>query len=386
MKLLFIAILATTLAQPQTNGFDSARLKLIPARMQKFVDEREIAGTVTLVRKGGVNVLLAANGWADREAKIPMMSDTVFQVMSMTKPVTALAVMICAERGLLNLDDPVERFIPELADLKVTQADGSLVKKKSRLTIRHLLTHTSGFPSIDPGGLDDDQKIKVTLKQYAALMPSLPLIAEPGERISYSGPGIALAGRIVEIASGQSLQDFVQSAIFDPLSMKDTSFFYKPNYSGRMARLHESERSEMKVIGGDPKRPGAIYANPAGGLYSTAQDMANFLECIVNGGALHGKRLVSPRACKTMTTLQTGELLSDGTDAQGYGLGFSVVRSARGTANLKPIGAFGHTGAYGTEFWADPSQKFVVVFMSQSFSDRVHKTFNTMVNAAYTSP
>jgi len=381
----FIALVMAGQSSAPT-GFDRQRLDAIPKRMQQFIDAQEISGTVVLVRHKGKVVLAAENGLANREKRSPMKRDTVFQVMSMTKPVTALAIMICAERGLLNLDDPVERFFPALEDLMVTQPDGTLVKKRGRMTIRNLLTHTSGLPSVDPGGIDDLAKVKLTLAEYAALFPQSKLIAEPNTRISYSGPGIALAGRIVELVSGKSLPEFMRTEIFAPLEMNDTTFFATPALAPRLARMYFSEDGALHATSEDPMRPGARYANPAGGLYSTAPDMANLLECILRGGSWKGKRILSPRSCAAMTTLQTGELTSDGSDAQGYGLGFSVVRSIRGSSHLKPVGSFGHTGAFGTEFWADPTSQTVVVFMSQSFADRVRKTFNTMVNAAYLGP
>lgn len=385
MNILLLAPIWCTLAHDNL-GFDQDRLNLIPARMQKFVDEKEIAGTVVLVRRRGKPALSAATGFARLGPNTAMKPDTIFQIMSMTKPITAVAVVICAERGLLNLDDSVDRFIPALDGLMVVQPDGTLAKRQSRITIRHLLTHTSGFPSIDPAGLSDEAKAKLTLKEYADLLPQSRLIAEPGTKISYSGPGITLAGRIVEIVSGQPLEKFLHDNVFAPLEMKDTAFFSNDSMRPRLAHMYYAEKGKLQELEGDPMRPGAKLANPAGGLYSTAADVANFMECIANQGSRNGKRILSPLAVATMTTLQTGELLSDGNDAQGYGLGFSVVRSMRGSSQLKSVGVFGHTGAFGTEFWADSRTGVVSVFMSQSFSDRVRKTFTTMVNAAFIGP
>ncbi len=245
---------------------------------------------------------------------------------------------------------------------------------------------TGGFSSIDPGGLTDEAKIKVTLKEYADKLHEEPLISEPGTQISYSGPGFAAAGRIVEVVSGKSLDDFMQTEMFGPLAMKDTFFFLPKDRSSRLTHMYYAENGKLNNLNDDPLRPGAKNANPAGGLYSTASDMATLLTCLVDGGKKGRFRLLSPASISTMTMPQTGAQLSEGSESQGYGLGFAVVRNAGGTAHLKSVGAFGHVGAFGTEFWADPKTGFVPVFMSQSFSDRVRKTFNSMANAAFIGP
>ncbi|RYG27097.1 class A beta-lactamase-related serine hydrolase [bacterium] len=365
-------------------GFDPARLAAIPARMRSFVESRQVAGTVVLVQRHGKTVLLDAQGYANLEERRPMKPDTIFQVMSMTKPVTAIAVVMCAERGLLNLDDPVEKYLPSFKALRVK--DGNATRDpKRKLTIRHLLTHTGGLGGIDPGGLDDDAKRKLPLGTYADLIPTEPLNRDPGVAMEYSGLGFSTLGRIVEIASGQSFEGFLGQNVFGPLGMKDTSFFADPKDYPRIAITYVGG---MKTIEPDPYRRGAKLANPAGGLYSTAQDMATLLRCIAEGGTLRGHRILSPAAVEAMTTVQTGDLPVDGGDAQGVGLGFFVVKSPSGQTSLKPIGTFGHTGAFGTEFWADRKRGIVAVFVTQGLDNAspVRRTFNTMVNAAFVGP
>jgi CubicO group peptidase (beta-lactamase class C family) len=375
-----------TAPTPNVQGFDSERLTAVSRRMKQFVDEKEVAGTVVLVQRHGKTVFLDVQGMANVEENRPMAADTIFQIMSMTKPITAIALMICVEKGLVNLDDPVERYLPNLANLQVRQPDGSLKPKRNRITIRNLITHTAGFSSNDPDGLDDIAKVKLTLKEYADLFGKDPLIAEPGTQIAYSGPGFAAVGRIVEIASGKKLEDFMQTEMFDPLGLKDTFFFAPKDKYSRIASMYVSEGGKLQKFEENPFRLGAKYANPAGGLYSTAGDMATLLSCIANGGRKGNFRMLAPGSVTTMTMLQTGNLLSEGRESQGYGLGFALVRNGDGTGQLKPVGSYGHVGAFGTEFWADPKTGVVVVFMSQSFADRVRKTFNTMINAAFVGP
>jgi len=382
--------------QPQ-QGFDPERLARIPQRMRAYVEAGGIAGAVTYVSRHGRVVLFDAQGYADLEAKLPMRRDTIFQIMSMTKPVTALAVALLAEDGLLNLDDPLERHLPQFRDLKVRNSDGQLVAPRRRLTLRHLLTHTSGLGSNDPAGLDDDAKRKLILAEYTDLLAAEPLLAEPGEAIRYSGPGFALLGRVVEVVSKRTLDVFMRERIFQPLGMRDTHFFLPDANRNRLARMYLPAERGLTPLDEDPFRTGARFANPAGGLYSTASDMAKLIECMASGGkagfhagsgASGGRRLLSPAMIEAMTTVQTGSLLMDGSEAQGVGLGFMVVKSGVGQAHLKPVGSFGHIGAFGTEFWCNPKTGLVAVFMVQGWgeAERARKTFNTLVNAAFERP
>ncbi len=387
LSLLASCLCSTFLAGPK-DGFDPVRLAAIPARMKQFCEAKQVAGTVVLVARHGKTVLLDAQGNATLGPDRAMRTDTIFQIMSMTKPVTAIAVVMCAERGLLLLDDPVEKYIPEFHNPMVKESDGKMRPMKGRLTIRALLSHTGGIGSNDPAGLDDDQKRKLTLAEYGKLLGHEPLIADPGDRISYSGPGFAALGRIVEVASGQTFDQFLQRNIFEPLGMKDTFMFAPQAMYQRIASVYVRENGALKALEENPFRRGAKLANPAGGLYSTAQDMAMLLECVSAGGELNGVRILSPAAVDTMSTIQTGSLLMDNSDAQGFGLSFAVIRSGSGMMALKPVGSFGHTGAFGTEFWTNRQRGIVAVFMSQGLgnSDEVRKTFDTMVNAAFVGP
>jgi len=381
-------LLATALLAVTTqNGFDPSRLQAIPLRMRQFVAQGAVAGTVVLVRRHGKTVLFDSQGLARLDTKQPMRNDTIFQVMSMTKPVTAIAVVMCAEAGLLNLDDKIQKYLPRFVNPKIRNEDGTLEAARSAPTIRQLLTHTAGFGSNDPAGLDDDGKRKLTLGAYADLLANEPLVGQPGERIRYSGPGFSTLGRIVEVVSGMPLEKFEEEKIFRPLGMKDTYFFAPKEALPRIAYTYMGDKGKLSPVEANPYREGAKFANPAGGLYSTASDMARLLECVSEGGELGGYRLLSPAGIDAMTAIQTGSLQMDGSDSQAFGLGFSVVKSPVGQMSLKPVGSFGHTGAFGTEFWTDRKRGIVAVFMVQSLDDgAVRKTFNTMVNAAFVGP
>jgi CubicO group peptidase (beta-lactamase class C family) len=382
-----ISLLLLVAAKGQTvqHGFDTTRLKAIPVRMRQFVDQNVVAGTVVLVRRHGKTVLFDAQGSARLEPKTPMQNDTVFQVMSMTKPITAIAVVMCAEAGLLSLDDPIQKHLPRFTKLKVRQEDGSEVDAKSSPTIRQLLSHTGGFSADDPAGMDDEQKRKLTLAEYTELLASAPLANQPGEKVRYSGPSFSALGRIVEVVTGMPLERFEEEKIFRPLGMKNTFFFAPRSVYPRLAYTYDSQNGKLVPLEANPFREGAKFANPAGGLYSTAEDMATLLECVSTGGALRGYRLLSPAAVDVMATIQNPSLV-DGSDSQGFGLGFAVVKNPIGQMTLRPLGSFGHTGAFGTEFWTDRKRGIVAVFMTQGFDSSARKTFNTMVNAAFVGP
>lgn len=378
-------------------------LEAIPIRMKEFVDEGRIAGSVTLVMQKGKVIRLDAIGYRDLESRTPMTSDTIFQVMSMTKPVTAVAIMMLADEGKLSLNDPVERFLPGYSELKME--DGKSPQR--RLRISHLLTHTSGLPGTDPRPLDDDMKRKLTLADLVDRIPTLALQSEPGTRVSYSGPGITVAGRIVEIVSKQPLQSFLQDRLFGPLGMADTTFFADPKKASRMASVYTRESTEsyrlqsagvalpsppppgvqrFRLVKSSENilRPGAKLANPAGGLYSTAEDMAKFHQLVLNEGVWNGRRLLSRAACQTMTQVQSPLPPPGSSDSTTYGYGWAVTAGPSNTATLMSPGVFGHSGAFGTYGWGDPRRKVVGILMTQLVGGDsiVTDAFRTLVNAS----
>lgn len=358
-------------------GLDPERLALIATRLQEFVDQREISGAVVLVgRREGI-AYSEAVGMADLEKRRPMQPGTAFQIMSMTKPITCLGLMILQEQGKLALLDPVEKHLPEFRGqmLVASRSGGTLhLKKPSRpMTIRDLMTHTSGMPGSQPPGLSELlHKLDRPLAEAVLVYSQQPLEFEPGTQWRYSNQGIATLGRIIEVVSGQPYAEFMRRSIFEPLDMKDSAFFPAAELGGRLAmnyrRTGQGSLEEVNDhYGGDPRkfRQSGKYAMPEGGLISTAQDLAKLYQMMLNRGQYPGGRLLSPVSVETMTRLHTGDIATGFTPGMGYGLGWAVVRDAEGTAQLLSEGSYGHGGAFGTQVWIDPKRNIYFVLMIQ---------------------
>ena len=352
-------------------GMDAARLQLIPKRMREFVEQGKTAGVVTLIARHGEIASLEAVGYQDLESKKPMRTDTIFQIMSMTKPVTCVGIMILMEEGKLALLDPVEKYLPEFRGQKMVarrNADGSIVLRKPPrpINIRDLMTHTSGMPGGPPPGLSDlYRKFDKTLAEAVLVYSQQPLDFAPGARWQYSNMGIATLGRIIEVVSHQPYEKFIRSRIFGPLGMKDSFFFLPADRRGRLASLYTYTDGKLVKAKGDIFRHGARYPMPEGGMYSTAADMAAFHQMMLNGGTYKGKRVLSPASVKLMTTLQTGNLKAAFSPGLGYGLGWSIVREPLGMFRLNSIGAFAKGGAFRPYGWVDPEKDMVGIFLMQ---------------------
>jgi CubicO group peptidase (beta-lactamase class C family) len=329
--------------------------------MSRFVHDREIAGAVTLVATPDRIIHLDATGKADIAADRPMRPDAIFWIASMTKPITATAVLMLQDEGKLSVDDPVEKYLPEFKGLK--SADG----KPARVTIRHLLTHTSGMGEISP---DEARGVK-TLTGVIPLYVAKTVQFEPGSKWAYCQSGINTAGRIVEVVSGSSFDEFVDRRLFGPLGMKDTTFYLTEEQLPRLATSYrrteqgQLEPAEVRILYG--KSPTSRDRFPAanGGLFSTAPDYARFCRMILNGGELEGTRYLKPDSIKLMTTVQTGALKPGFTPGNGWGLGWCVVREPQGVTAMLSPGTFGHGGAYGTQAWIDPGTKRIYILMVQ---------------------
>jgi CubicO group peptidase (beta-lactamase class C family) len=375
---LFIGALsfAAGPAEIKKAGMDPERLARIPARMKAFVDKGTIPGAVTLVARHGAIASLEAVGYQELEKKRPMRTDSIFQIMSMTKPVTAAGIMMLMEEGRLALSDPVEKHLPEFRGMWVIESrDGNRARTLRRparpITIRDLLTHTSGMAGGPPAGIRELlSKLDRTLAEAVAIYSQQPLEFEPGTKWLYSNPGIATLGRIIEVVSVQPYEKFMEERIFKPLGMKD-SFFYPPaDKLDRIAMVYKLEDGRLKPAGpetlaGDPwlYRKGAKYPCPECGLYSTASDLAAFYQMTLNRGTYHGRRLLAQPSVEVMTALHTGDLPAGHLAGMGYGLAWAVVREPLGTLQLQSIGTYGHGGAFGTQGWVDPKKDLIGVFM-----------------------
>jgi CubicO group peptidase (beta-lactamase class C family) len=342
-------------------GMDEPSLSRIDERMREFAAAKQISGAVTLVARRGRIVHLGTTGKSDIASGQDMTKDTLFAIASMTKPITAAAVMILHDDGKLRLDNPVSKYIPAFKDTKL--AGG---KKPAReITVRDCLTHTNGLVS--------EQRNIGTLANTAEQLAKLELAFDPGSKWQY-GPGLSVAGRVVEVVSGKSFDEFLAERIFQPLEMRDTTFRPNSEQQQRLATLYQPTADKQGIEPGmhwlfdlsPDKTP-----NPSGGLFSTATDMARFYQMILNGGDLNGKRILSAEAVKQMTSLQSGELQTGFTPGNGWGLGFCLIRQPQGPTEVLSPGSYGHGGALGTQGWIDPQREmfFVLLIARQNFGN-----------------
>jgi CubicO group peptidase (beta-lactamase class C family) len=349
-------------------AMDASRLALIPERMRSFVEKGTIAGAVTLVARRGEIASLDAVGYQDIEARKPMPKDAIFQIMSMTKPVTGAAIMILAEEGKLSLTDPVEKHLPEFrGQWMIESRDGeqamTLKKPSRKITIRDLMTHTSGMPTNGPG--DRLTGTFPTIREAVLLFSQMPLQFEPGTQWLYSNTGITSLGRIIEVAADMPYEQFVARRIFEPLGMKDSFYFPPEDKHSRIAIPYEIKNGKLSRAAVDILKKGVRNPGPAGGMYSTAADMAQFYQMMLNGGVLNGKRILSKTAVDVMTRNHTGDLKAGHGAGLSFGLTWNVVRTAEGELDLASNGTYSHGGAWGTFGWVDPALEMVGVFMIQ---------------------
>ena len=353
---------SVTLAQ---SGMDAQRLARIPERMQEFVDDGMISGAVMLVARHGDVVLYEAVGHRDTESRDPMRRDTIFQIQSMTKPVTALAAMILLEEGLLRLNDPVEMYLPEFRGQTLARSAGVDEQTAEQqpvrpITIRDLLTHTSGMPhghhayATAPAAR--------TLEEVVASNARQPLVSEPGTTFLYSSLAMETLGRLIEVVSGRRYEQFLQERIFAPLGMKDSFFIAQPTQCARIAAIYERTDGTLTRFNGDPCSP-FTYPNPAGGMFSTAADMFAFHQMTLQGGSYDGVRILSRASVAAMTAPHVS--IPPGGAVSATGLGWWVVDEPIGTVGLplQSNGAYGHAGYWGTIGWVDPGTGLVGIFL-----------------------
>jgi CubicO group peptidase (beta-lactamase class C family) len=338
--------------------------------LQPFVDGQILAGAVTLVASPDRLLNVEAVGYADVAARIPMRTDNLFWIASMSKPVTATALLMLVDEGRVQLDAPVETYLPEFRGQRLAvrrrRKDVVLTKPGHPITVREILSHTSGLASRSPLERELDT---LPLRLASVTYGLLPLQFEPGTAYEYCNPGINTAGRIIEVVSRMPFEDFLQGRLFDPLGMKDTTFWPSEEQRGRLAKsykpgsrkqgLEETSITQLTYPLTNRRR----HPYPAGGLFSTAADVGVFGRMVLNGGNYEGCRYISESAVRLMTSTQTGALLSQGRGEGGYGLGWFTTRKARDSAVIP--GPCGHGGAHGTHMELHPEHRLVTVYLVQ---------------------
>jgi len=350
---------ASGLAEPV--AVDGDKLAHVPKVMQALVDQQKISGAVTLVATRDKVIQLEVVGLADLAGNRAMTKDTIFWIASMTKPITATALMILVDEGKVNVDDPVSKYIPSFSSIKL---NGKTPARE--ITLRDLMTHTSGI-----GEAAASQSVEgSTLEAISDRIAAAPMKYEPGEKWNY-GSGLTVIGRVIEIVSKQSYSDFVQKRILDPVQMKDTTFHLSQEQLPRVAKCYKpgKDSKSLEEVNNAyvPKDPAQKKTpNPSGGLFSTASDMARFYQMILAGGQIDGKRILSEKSVKQMTSLAHDDKIVTGfTPGNGWGLGWILVRQPQGATAALTAGSHGHGGAHGTQGWIDPNREIIYVMMIQ---------------------
>jgi CubicO group peptidase (beta-lactamase class C family) len=324
--------------------------------LQPFVKDRALAGAVVLVADKDKVLALEAVGYADIEDNRLMKTDALFWIASMSKPITAAALMMLIDAGLVRLDDPIEKHLPEFKGLWVAVEQDKehilLKRPKTPVTVRHILAHTSGMPFASP--MELNPRDQLVLRDAVLSYAMTPLQSEPGAKYQYSNSGINTAGRIIEVVSGRPYEVFLQERLFEPLGMRDTTFWPTETQLKRLARTYKPDAKKTGLEAttitplSSPLHDRKRQPMPGGGLFSTAHDVARFCQMVLGGGVFEGKRYLSESAVREMSTKQTGDL------KESYGLGWTVS----GTT-------FGHGGAFATNMSIDTKRGLITVFMVQ---------------------
>ena len=389
--LVFLLAVATAWAQvpaaaPDEVGMSANRLDRIGEMIQRAIDAKQISGAVTVVARRGRVAHFEARGLMDIESNAPMRKDAIFPIASMTKPVTGVAILMLVEEGKIRLADPVSRFVPEFKEPKVAirRSDSAgeegavyTVPAKREVTVHDLITHTSGLGS---GGVAIEATSRIaprdetsTVADWAAALGAAPLDFQPGTRWSYSGlAGIDTLGRIVEVASGLTFDEFMRQRVFEPLGMKDTAFNVPEDKKQRVVTLYRRSPDGLELRAVPAWLATTTLHGGGGGLWSTAEDYLQFAQMLVNGGELNGTRLLGSRTVALMASNHVGDLYEKagsvgGSPGKGFGLTVDVVLdgvAARG--DHRSTGSFGWGGAFGTAWWVDPKEDLTAVLMVQT--------------------
>lgn len=392
-------------ASPESVGMSSEKLERLTLTLQHYVDDGQLAGAVAIVARRGKIAYLEAVGYRDKETDSAMAANTVFRIASQTKALVSVGVMMLQEDGKLLITDPIGKYLPEFMSTTVAQPNErggyDEVSANRNITIRDLLTHTAGISY--GSGLARNRWVDANITGWyfadrnetagavMARLATLPLDAHPGERWIY-GFNTDILGAMIEKISGQTLEVFLREHVFAPLGLNDTHFFLPEQKVNRLATVYSSTDNGKIERAPDPGHmvgQGAYVNGPrvsfsgGAGLLSTAVDYATFLQMMLNGGELNGKRLLSRTTVDSMTTNHIGGI--DFRAGQGFGLGFSIVHDPSALGLPASIGEFGWGGAYHSTYWVDPVEQLVVVYLTQLIPARNiddHGKLRTLIHQA----
>jgi CubicO group peptidase (beta-lactamase class C family) len=374
--------------KPEEIGLSSERLQRVHEAVQRHIDAHDISGAVTVVARKGRLAHLEAHGLMDIDTKKAMSKDTLFWIASMSKPITGVAILMLVEEGKIRLTDPVSKFIPEFRGMKVAVMQEGLtgrggppaagtpplfytVPATREIMIQDLLSHVSGLVSGGAASAAELSKVPrkpgETLSDYIPRLGATPLDFQPGSRWSYSpGAGFETLGRIVEIVSGQTFDQFLRQRIFDQLGMKDITFHPAQEQLGRVTAMYHRANNALTKVDTSARMNNITYFSGAGGLMSDAEDYLQFGQMLANGGQLNGKRLLSPKTVELMSSIFAPDSLPGRPKGRSFGLSVQVINDAVLANTRISNGSYGWDGAFGTHFWIDPKEKIVGILMIQT--------------------
>jgi CubicO group peptidase (beta-lactamase class C family) len=395
-----------TNASPESQGFSAERIKKIEMMLENAVKTEKIPGATAIICRNGKIVFQKAFGKADVPGNIAMKNDNIFRIASMSKAITSTAVMMLWEEGKFYLDDPISKYIPEfknpvvLADFKMKDSSYTTIPAKSEITIRQLLTHTSG---LGYGVIDGDERIKAIYKKAGIVdlfttepvkigdnikkLAKMPLHNNPGEKYVYS-EGLDVLGYFIEIMSGMTFDEYLQKNIFEPLGMTDSYFYLPADKIGRLVKVQTKKEGKWMHFTDSfydveyPAKGARKFYSGGAGLSSTAKDYATFLQMYLNQGELNGKRLLSRTTVTAILSDQLGDLWGANKNTSGYGLAFGLLKElgqARGGKGS--IGTFDWGGYFNTSYFADPKEQIIGVIMKQTqrIDDDTSERFRQMI-------
>jgi CubicO group peptidase (beta-lactamase class C family) len=382
LALCLSASAASLAAEPRE--ITAQRLQRLDGFMRTATAADGYLGAVTLVAHQDKTMQWQAYGHRDLARRSPMEKDAIFRIYSMTKTVTTVAVLMLMEEGKLALDDPLEKHLPEFSGMQVyaagTARAAQLRPAKRKITLHQLLTHTAGFATGGEGQAQANRLLERAdlrgsddLAEFARRLSRVPLAEEPGTRFNYDGIQLEILSRVVEVASGQRFDAFLQQRIFDPLRMHDTGFSVPAAKRDRIVDITRmGANAKLKLDSGpsasDPGVPLNPYFSGAGGLYSTAPDFLRFCRMLLDGGALDGVSLLSRKTVQQMMVNHLAQLDPPTTqfgDAEGFGLGGSVLLDPARRGRLGSVGQFGWSGAASTYFTIDPQERMIAILLMQ---------------------